>query len=151
MRAVVQRVSRASVFVDGKVVSNISKGMVVLLGILQGDDARDASWMASKIGTMRIFEDSQGKTNCSLREVGGELLLVSQFTLAANVERGRRPDFFAAMEPTHAKKLFEQFVFECGKITKKEPKCGVFGAYMQIELLNDGPFTVLLDSPTKGI
>ncbi len=145
MKAVIQRVDHASVTVDGVITGQIGKGFLVLLGVGQGDTESDAELLAAKITKMRIFSDENGKINLSLDSVGGSILVVSQFTLYANCKKGNRPDFFASASPDEANRLYEYFV----SIVKKEladVQCGVFGAHMKIDLANDGPFTVILDT-----
>lgn len=146
MKAVLQRVKNASVTVDGALISEIGQGLLVLLGVADGDTERDADVLASKIANLRIFSDADDKMNLSLLTVGGELLVVSQFTLCANCVKGRRPDFFSAAKPDEANRLYLYF---CKRIKNEgvaTVKTGEFGADMQVELLNDGPVTILLDS-----
>lgn len=145
MRACVQRVSEASVTVDGKVTGQIGRGLLVLLGVARDDSEGDARAMADKIVGLRIFEDEQGKMNCSLTEVGGALLVVSQFTLLGDCRKGRRPSFITAAEPEKAKALYEDFV-AAAKALGIEVATGVFRAQMDVSLINDGPVTLLLDS-----
>ncbi len=145
MRAVLQRVARASVTVDGRVTGAISDGLLVLLGAARGDSADDADWMADRIVRMRIFEDDQGKMNRSLLDIGGGLLVVSQFTLLADTTQGRRPSFFEAMPPDQAAALLDRFV-EAARGAGTRVEQGVFGAMMDVELLNRGPVTIVLDS-----
>lgn len=144
MRAVVQRVSRATVGAEDKVVGAIGWGVVVLVGVTHGDTAEQAEWLAHKIAGLRIFEDSDGKMNASLLDVGGAALVVSQFTLYADARKGRRPDFIGAAPPEVAEPLVEHFAQAlrgCGVPVET----GVFGAYMQVEIHNDGPVTILLE------
>ena len=145
MRAVVQRVSRASVKVEGKVTGEIGPGLLVLLGIARCDDQAAADHLAEKIAGLRIFDDAAGKMNLSVKEAGGAVLAVSQFTLYGDVRRGKRPSFDAAAPPEHAKQLYEYFL---SRIRAHGLRCesGVFQAMMQVELVNDGPVTILLDS-----
>jgi D-tyrosyl-tRNA(Tyr) deacylase len=145
MRAVVQRVSRAKVTVDGKVTGEIFAGLVVLLGVSKRDLEPDADYLLDKILNLRIFEDEQGKMNLSLLETGGELLVVSQFTLYGDATRGRRPSFIEAAPPEAANALYEFFV---EKAREKVVKVGTgqFQAMMDVELVNDGPVTIILDS-----
>ncbi len=146
MKAVLQRVKNASVTVDGALISEIGQGLLVLLGVADGDTERDADVLASKIANLRIFSDADDKMNLSLLTVGGEMLVVSQFTLCANCVKGRRPDFFSAAMPDEANRLYLYF---CKRIKNEgvaTVKTGEFGADMQVELLNDGPVTILLDS-----
>lgn len=145
MRAVVQRVLRASVSVDGACVSKIGPGLCVLLGVGEGDSERDADWLADKIVNLRIFEDGEGRMNRSLIDVGGVALLVSQFTLYGDCRRGRRPSFVDAAEPEEGRRLYDYFVRRVESCAV-ETACGVFGAHMGIDLLNDGPVTLILDT-----
>ena len=145
MRAVVQRVSRARVVVDGQVRGEIGAGLVVLLGVGRGDTNASAAYLAEKVAGLRIFDDDQGKMNRSLLEIGGAALVVSQFTLYGDVRRGRRPGFDQAAAPAQASQLYEEFVRELGaKGVRVET--GVFQARMSVELANEGPVTILLDS-----
>ena len=146
MKAVIQRVTSASVTVEGEVVSSIDGGFLILLGVAQGDTERDAEVLAEKIANLRIFRDSEDKMNLSLLTTGGSALVVSQFTLCANCSHGRRPDFFGAAKPDTAEKLYEYF---CERIKAEgvhNVGKGVFGAHMDVELLNDGPVTIIIDS-----
>lgn len=144
MKAVVQRVTRASVTVDGEIVGKIGKGYLVLFGVGEGDTKVDCDRMAVKLIKLRIFEDQNGKTNLSIGDVGGEMLVVSQFTLYADCSHGNRPSFTMAAKPDVANELYEYF---CEKISESgiNVRKGVFGADMKVELLNDGPFTVILE------
>ena len=145
MRALLQRVSHASVTVDGKVVGQIGQGLLVLLGVGQGDSEVQVKALADKIVYLRIFGDDEGKMNRSLLDIGGEVLVVSQFTLYADTRRGRRPSFTDAAPPSIAEPLVERFkdAIAAYGLTVAD---GIFGAYMQVELLNDGPVTIWLDS-----
>ena len=145
MRAVIQRVSRAQVSVDGTVLGKIDRGFLILLGV-SGEDSREiAERMADKICRLRIFEDADGKTNRSLADVGGALLVISQFTLYADCRKGNRPSFIKAGAPEMAEALYEHFMERCRTHVDQVEK-GRFGADMKVELLNDGPFTLMLDS-----
>lgn len=145
MKFVIQRVSHASVTVEGTVIGRIGKGFLVLIGVGADDTREIADRMIQKLVHMRIFEDEAGKTNLALQDVGGGLLLVSQFTLYADCKKGNRPSFTKAGPPALAEELYEYIISECKKeISPVE--CGEFGADMKIDLLNDGPFTVVLDS-----
>ncbi len=148
MKTLLQRVSRAAVRVNGKVVGRIGPGLVVLLGVEQGDGPEDADYMAAKTAELRIFRDPSGNMNSSLFETGGSALVISQFTLAADTRRGRRPSFSAAAPPELAEPLYLRFV-ESIKARGVAVETGVFQAMMEVELLNDGPVTVLLD-PRPG-
>jgi D-tyrosyl-tRNA(Tyr) deacylase len=146
MKACIQRVTQASVEVDDNVVSNIGKGIVVLLGVEKNDKYSDIEYIADKIVNLRIFEDENGKMNLSLLEYGGELMVVSQFTLAANLEKGRRPGFDKAMRPDEAENFYKDFISYLIKKYKIDCKTGVFGAHMNISLVNNGPVTFILES-----
>ena len=145
MRFVIQRVTQASVTVDGDVIGQISKGFLVLIGVADGDTKEMADKLIKKLIGLRIFADSEGKTNLALADVGGELLLISQFTLYADCRKGNRPSFVKAGAPDFAEEMYEYIVAECKKQLPKV-ETGSFGAHMKVELLNDGPFTVILDS-----
>ena len=145
MRAVIQRVKSASVTVDGRVVSEIRKGLLVFLGVAQEDTPTDVDYMASKIANLRIFEDDEGLMNLSILDAGGEVLVVSQFTLYGDCRKGRRPSFIAAARPEKADPLYQAFMDEISRLGVSV-KAGVFQAMMDVELINDGPVTILLDS-----
>jgi D-tyrosyl-tRNA(Tyr) deacylase len=145
MRAVVQRVSRASVTVDGRIVGQIRQGFLVLVGVARTDNEAAADYLAEKIAGLRIFEDDAGKMNLSVTDVKGEVLLVSQFTLYGDVRRGKRPSFDAAAPPEQARALYEYLVAHL-RALGIPCQTGVFQAMMQVELVNDGPVTILLDS-----
>lgn len=144
MKFVIQRVTNASVTVNGKITGKIGKGFMVFIGVSQSDTKTEADRLIKKMLGMRIFDDQNGKTNLSLADVGGELLLVSQFTLYADCRKGNRPSFINAGKPDAANELYEYIISECRKHFHTET--GVFGADMKVELLNDGPFTIILDS-----
>ncbi len=145
MKAVIQRVTSASVHVEGKTVGQIEFGLLVLLGVAKGDGETDGRYLVEKIRTLRIFSDAQGKMNRSLVDIGGSVLLVSQFTLLGRTANGRRPSFDEAASPDEAKRLYEQVVTELRALGTLV-ETGVFAAHMQVELLNDGPVTFVLDS-----
>ncbi|MFH1941312.1 MAG: D-aminoacyl-tRNA deacylase [bacterium] len=145
MRAVVQRVSRASVAVDGKVVGEIGRGLVILLGVREGDREEDARWMAEKCAHLRIFENEEGKFHFSVLDIMGEILAVSQFTLYGDCRRGRRPSFTDAASPEVAEALYRNFVESLRRIGLKV-ETGVFAARMKVEIHNDGPVTLIVDS-----
>ncbi len=145
MRAVIQRVLRASVRVSGREVARIGKGFLVLVGVEKGDGPEDLAWIVGKIAGLRLFEDESGRMNLSLSEVGGEVLLVSNFTLCGDCRKGRRPSFDPAERPEEARRLCEGLA-QALKEKGLPVKTGVFGAYMEVELVNDGPVTVILDS-----
>lgn len=144
MKFVIQRVTNASVKVDGEIKGQIGKGFMVLIGVSQSDTKAEADRLIKKMLGLRIFEDENGKTNLALKDVGGELLLISQFTLYADCRKGNRPSFINAGKPDMANELYEYIIAECRKQFRTET--GVFGADMKVELLNDGPFTIILDS-----
>ena len=145
MRAVIQRVNRALVRVEGKIAGEISRGLLVLLGVGQGDSPKGADYLLDKIINLRIFEDSEGKMNLSLLDVGGEFMVISQFTLYADCRKGRRPSFTDAAPPEEAQKLYDYFVAEA-KNRGLKVATGIFQALMEVELINFGPVTILLDS-----
>ncbi len=145
MKIVIQRVREAAVAVDGETVGSIGKGLLLFVGVCHGDTKEIAEKMAEKIYKMRIFEDENGKTNLSSGDVGAEALVISQFTLCANCKKGNRPSFIEAAPPDEAKALYEYMAELCSMKFKKT-ETGIFGADMKVSLLNDGPFTILLDS-----
>ena len=145
LRAVVQRVSRARVSVDGRSISEIGCGYVVLVGVAAADTARDARWLAAKVAGLRVFPDDEGKMNRPVRDAGGAVLAVSQFTLMGDARKGRRPSFVAALVGDEAERLFELFA-QALRDEGVPTETGVFGAHMDVELVNDGPVTILLDS-----
>ncbi len=149
MRLVIQRVSKASVTIDNLVHSAIGMGFLVLVGIEEADDESDAGWLAVKLINMRIFSDSEGKMNLSVKEINGEVLVVSQFTLHAAVKKGNRPSFIKAARPEKAIPLYEYFIKKCNLELGKQCKTGVFGADMKVELINAGPVTVFVDSKER--
>ena len=144
MKLVIQRVKSAKVEVDDKIVSKIGKGLLILLGVSETDSGSEIEWLAKKVVELRIFEDEDKKMNLSLKDIEGEILLVSQFTLYADCRKGRRPDFNKAAKPEIAERLYEEFAFELEKNGIK-PKVGIFGAFMQVSLINDGPVTIILE------
>jgi len=144
MRLVIQRVSEASVTVADEIISAIGPGYLILVGVTHNDDETRADWLARKVAGLRLFEDDQGLTNLSLADVGGEVLAVSQFTLYANARKGRRPSFVDAARPEVAEPLFERFVATLRR-EGVPVQTGVFGAHMQVALINDGPVTLILD------
>ena len=145
MKFVIQKTTKASVTIDGTIRGKINKGFVVFIGIGQGDDEKTADKMVQKLVNLRIFEDENGKTNLGLKDVNGELLLISQFTLYANCKKGNRPSFTDAANPEEANRLYEYIIEKC-KLEIPVVKQGEFGADMKVELLNDGPFTIIFDS-----
>lgn len=144
MRALLQRVAAAQVAVGGRAVGEIGRGFCILLGVTHADTTREADWLASKIAGIRLFEDPAGKLNLSLAEVGGELLVVSQFTLYGDASRGRRPSFIAAARPEQSEPLYDYFVNQL-RAAGFTVATGVFGADMQVHIVNDGPVTLLLE------
>lgn len=149
MRVVVQRVTQAAVEVEGEAVAHIGPGLLVLAGFRPGDDAAALEWMANKLAGLRLFEDADEKMNLSVQEVGGQVLLVPQFTLYADCRKGRRPGFSEALAPAQAMCLFAQFVALFAPLGLP-PQTGVFGAHMRVSLLNDGPVTLIIDSPSPA-
>jgi D-tyrosyl-tRNA(Tyr) deacylase len=146
MKAVIQRVAAASVAVDGKTIAHIERGLLVLLGLHRDDTAADADWMIQKILAIRLFEDGRGKMNHSVTEIGGGILVVSQFTLLADTRKGARPSFTDAMPPAQAQLAYADFMRKLRAATPLRVQEGRFAAMMQVALVNDGPVTVLLDS-----
>lgn len=146
MRAVIQRVSRATVHIAGEEVAAIGPGLLVLVGIEEPDTAEDVAWLTGKIAKQRIFNDAEGKMNRALAEVGGDALVVSQFTLHASTKKGNRPSFIRAARPEQAIPLYESFLIALEKELSKRVPRGVFGADMQVSLVNDGPVTIFMDS-----
>ena len=145
MRAVIQRVSHASVEVDGKVTGQIGEGLLVLLGAAEGDTEADCEKLADKIARLRIFSDEDGKTNLSVNDIGGKMLVISQFTLLADCSHGNRPSFIKAGEPARAEQLYELFKRISAEKISAGVECGIFGADMKVSLLNDGPFTIVME------
>jgi D-tyrosyl-tRNA(Tyr) deacylase len=146
MRALVQRVREASVAVDGNVVGAIGRGLLVLAGVANGDSSEDRAWLARKIVQLRIFDDDAGVMNRCVLDIGGELLAVSQFTLYASTRKGNRPSYSAAAPPEISRPAFDAFVAELSTLAGRPVATGVFGAMMQVALVNDGPVTIWLDS-----
>ncbi len=149
MRAVIQRVSAASCTVNGEMTGSIENGLLILLGVEAEDNHSDIEWLSAKISNMRIFSDEEGKMNLNIKQVGGEFMVISQFTLHASTRKGNRPSFIKAAKPAYASQLYEQFMEVLGMTSGLEVKKGVFGAHMQIQLLNDGPVTILIDSKNR--
>ena len=145
MRAVIQRVGRASVTSEGTLLGSIGPGLLVFVGVTRGDDAAAVRWMAEKILHLRIFEDAAGKMNRSVEDIGGGILVVSQFTLYGDAARGNRPSFIAAAPPEIAKPLYDEFVGTLASMTSLPVASGAFGAAMEVALVNDGPVTILLE------
>ena len=146
MKAVIQRVLNSSVSVDGKVVGSSDKGYMILVGVVKGDTEKHADLLARKTASLRVFEDENGKMNLSVKDISGEALVVSQFTLCADCTHGRRPSFTDSAPPQEANELYEYFVEQLRIAGVKRVETGEFGADMQVELVNDGPVTIILDS-----
>lgn len=150
MIAVVQRVGHAEVKIEGEIAGAIGAGFLVLLGIAHEDSEEDALWLSGKITQLRVFSDAEGKMNLALQDNGGELLVISQFTLHASTKKGNRPSFINAAKPDHAIPLYEKFVGLCkNAIGEGKVKTGVFGADMKVSLMNDGPVTIIIDSKNR--
>ncbi|MDZ7741996.1 MAG: D-aminoacyl-tRNA deacylase [Bacteroidota bacterium] len=149
MRVVIQKVSRASVEIEGKINREIEHGLLILLGIEDSDTGEDIDWLCGKISRLRIFDDENGIMNLSINDVGGEALVVSQFTLHASTKKGNRPSYIKAAKPDFAIPMYEQFVERLGQEIQKEVKTGTFGAMMNIKLVNEGPVTIIIDSQNK--
>ncbi len=151
MRAVIQRVSYARLFIDDEVYSKINKGLLILIGVENNDRINDIKWLAKKICEMRIFSDSNKKLNLSVRDILGEIMVVSQFTLLASTKKGNRPSYIKALKPKEAIKVYNNFIVELEKTFMKKIKTGLFGKEMKIELENDGPVTIIIDSKNKDL
>jgi D-tyrosyl-tRNA(Tyr) deacylase len=149
MRAVIQRVSRASVTIEGNIKASIGLGLLVLLGIADADTNADIEWLAAKIVRLRIFNDEFGLMNLSIQEINGDILIISQFTLFASTKKGNRPSYISAAKPDIAIPLYEEFIEQMKKDMGKEVFSGIFGADMKVELLNDGPVTIIIDTKNK--
>ena len=149
MRIVIQRVKRSSVIINGNEKREINRGICVLIGVTHGDTEKSADWLADKMVNLRIFYDDEGKMNLSLKDIDGEVLLISQFTLYASCVKGRRPGFSDAAKPDEAERIYNYFVEKVKSMGLKKVSCGEFGADMEVEIINDGPVTFIIDSP-KG-
>jgi D-tyrosyl-tRNA(Tyr) deacylase len=149
MRAVIQRVSYAAVSIDRQEKARIENGILILLGIEDADNKEDLEWLSGKISRLRIFRDQKGIMNLSLAEVEGNALVISQFTLHASTRKGNRPSYVRAARPETAIPLYEQFINQLSNDTGREVKSGRFGAYMQVEILNDGPVTIVIDTKNR--
>lgn len=149
MRLVIQRVKKASVSIQNKTVSSIKQGMLVLLGIEEADNENDIDWLCTKLSKLRIFDDSEGVMNLSINQIEGEILLVSQFTLHASTKKGARPSYIKAAPLAIAIPLYQQFISTLNELIDTPIKTGEFGAEMQVELINDGPVTLFIDSKNK--
>jgi D-tyrosyl-tRNA(Tyr) deacylase len=149
MRAVIQRVTKASVTIDGKIYSQIEKGLLVLVGIEDADSPDDIGWLSSKIVSLRIFNDENGMMNISLKDNDGDILLISQFTLHASTKKGNRPSYIRASKPGIAIPVYEKMIQQLSNDLGKKIKTGIFGADMKVELLNDGPVTIVMDTKSR--
>ncbi len=149
MRAVIQRVEKASVEIENQLHASIGPGILVLLGIEEADGKEDVEWLAGKISRLRIFDDQNGVMNLALDEVNGEILVVSQFTLHASTKKGNRPSYIRAARPEHAIPNYEAFLKQLEQETATKPQAGVFGAMMKVSLINDGPVTIIIDTKAK--
>ena len=149
MKAVVQRVSEASVIIDGKMFSSVSNGLLVLIGIEDADDETDIEWLASKICNLRIMNDADGVMNLSVKDVGGDVLLVSQFTLHASTKKGNRPSYIKAAKPEVAIQHYEKMISQLETEIGRKISTGLFGADMKVQLTNDGPVTIIIDTKNK--
>ena len=149
MRVVIQRVTKAAVAIDGKIHAEIGKGLLVFLGIENADSIEDIEWLSGKIVNLRIFDDEYGVMNVSVKDNAGEILVISQFTLHASTKKGNRPSYIRASKPEIAIPLYERFLGQLANELGKEIKSGVFGADMKVELMNDGPVTIVIDTKNK--
>lgn len=149
MRAVIQRASKASVKVNEKITGSIGIGLLVLIGIEDADTGEDIQWLSNKIINLRIFNDEQGVMNKSVLEAGGDILLVSQFTLHASTKKGARPSYLRASKPDYAVPMYEKMIVQLERDSGKRLQTGIFGADMKVELLNDGPVTIVIDTKNK--
>jgi D-aminoacyl-tRNA deacylase len=149
MRVVVQRVKRASVTIDGEMHSSIGKGLLVFAGIEEADDSEDATWLAAKVVNLRLFDDTDGVMNLSAPETGSEIMIISQFTLHASTKKGNRPSYIKAARPEKAIPIYEDFIARTEKLLCHTVSTGVFGAMMDVELVNDGPVTIMIDSRNR--
>lgn len=149
MRTVIQRVTKASVIVNQKVVADIQSGLVILLGIESEDTVEDIEWLCSKLSNLRIFSDENGVMNLSIKDIHGEIIVVSQFTLFASTKKGNRPSYIKAAGPSIAISLYEKFLISLQRTVTCPIQTGIFGAHMMLEIVNDGPVTILIDSKNK--
>lgn len=149
MRAVVQRCSKADLWINGKIYSSIGKGLLVLLGIGNDDDDNDIEWLSGKISRLRIFNDTDGKMNLSVQDVAGEIMVVSQFTLLASTKKGNRPSYIDSAQPEIAIPIYDKFVERIREDSGLKTATGVFGAYMSVDFINEGPVTIIIDSKKK--
>ncbi|MFP4017660.1 MAG: D-aminoacyl-tRNA deacylase [Bacteroidales bacterium] len=151
MRALIQKVNYSRVYIENEIKADIGKGLLVLLGIENEDSDEDIQWLSNKISQLRIFEDNEGVMNLSVRDIEGEIMVISQFTLHAKTKKGTRPSYSKAAKPDIAIPLYEKFVKQMEKDIEKNVKTGEFGAYMKIDLENDGPVTIMIDSKNKSL
>jgi D-tyrosyl-tRNA(Tyr) deacylase len=149
MRAVIQRVTKASVTVDGKINGQVGNGLLILIGIEDADTDEDIQWLSSKIVNLRIFNDDQGVMNISVKDIAGTILLISQFTLHASTKKGNRPSYIKASKPEIAIPIYEKMIRQLATDLGKEIQTGIFGADMKVELLNDGPVTIVIDTKNR--
>jgi D-tyrosyl-tRNA(Tyr) deacylase len=149
MRVVLQRVTSASVAIDGRITGQIDRGLLIFVGIEESDNATDGQWLADKITKLRIFADPDGQMNLSVRDISGGILLISQFTLHASTQKGTRPSFSRAARPAHAEPLYDQFITQLSTVLGRPIATGKFGADMQVSLINDGPVTLIIDSKQR--
>ena len=149
MRIVIQKVKEASVSVENKTISSIKKGLLILVGIENTDTQEDINWLVKKVVQLRIFSDENGVMNLSVKDVGGDIIVVSQFTLQANTKKGNRPSYIRAAKPEFSVPMYEQFVAVMDQTLGKKVGCGKFGAMMDVALINDGPVTIIIDSKQK--
>ena len=149
MKVVIQRVSKAKVEVNDSVICKIKQGFLILLGIESSDSQEDFNWLVSKISNLRVFSDDELKMNLSIKDVKGEIIVVSQFTLHAKTKKGNRPSFINAANPEHAKPIYDEFISKLKNESEVNVKSGIFGANMQLTIVNDGPVTIIIDSKNK--
>ncbi len=149
MKAIIQRVKEASVKVDGELIASIDVGLLILLGVADGDEKEDLDYLVKKISGLRIFPDEKASMNSNISQVGGQVLSISQFTLLANTKKGNRPSFIGAAAPDQAKEMYLKFNKELGEVLGLTVKEGIFGADMQVSLINDGPVSIILDSKNR--
>jgi len=151
MRALIQRVNYSKVIINGKIKSEIGHGLLILLGVENEDSEEDAIWLTSKVSGLRIFDDADGVMNVSVKDIGGEVMVISQFTLHANTKKGTRPSYIRAAKPDISVPLYKQFIQRIGDELGKKIATGEFGAYMKIDMENDGPVTIMIDSKNKNL
>jgi D-tyrosyl-tRNA(Tyr) deacylase len=149
MKAVIQRVSQSSVSIDGEIVASIQKGLLILIGVEEADTCEDVEWLSSKIVNLRIFGDENDVMNLSVKDINGDVIVVSQFTLHASTKKGNRPSYIKAAKPESAIPIYEKFILQIEKDLEKKIQTGQFGAEMKVTLLNDGPVTILIDTKNK--